>query len=171
MSRRFSIRGQGADIFFGDQPQALSSQAPAPKSGSDIGPQPASRQEQPSGQVSEREQEVFPDSKTARQTAILEDKQQASFPAGAQGWSTSLDQTALRELRSLLKREHRIHNTFRYSQEELEAVRDIVYEMEVRWRRKLTRNDVMRAALDLIIEDFKARQQDSFLARLLGEED
>ncbi|MDI6858830.1 MAG: hypothetical protein QME71_11020 [Dehalococcoidia bacterium] len=121
--------------------------------------------------MSERERGVFPDSKTARQTAILKDKQQASFPATEPGWSIGLDEAALRELRSLLKREHRIHNTFRYSQEELEAVRDIVYEMEVRWGKKLTRNDVMRAALDLIIEDFRARQQESFLARLFEEED
>ena len=171
MSRRFSIRGQGADIFFGDQPQTPSGEATGPKSEFHVEPRPDSPQEQPSEQVSEREQGVFPDSKTARQTAVFPDKKQASFPARVPGWSVSLDSTALRELRSLLKREHRIHNTFRYSQEELEAVRDIVYEMEVRWGRKLTRNDVMRAALDLIIEDFRARQQDSFLARLLGEED
>lgn len=84
---------------------------------------------------------------------------------------TTFGQATLRELRSLLRHEHRVHNTFRYTEEELEAVSDIVYEMEVRWGKKLTRNDVMRAALDLIIEDFRARQQDSFLARLLGEED
>jgi len=171
MTGRFSIKGRGADIFFGDQPQESPGEAIDSESGSDIEPQPDSSRKRPPEEVSELERGVLPDSKTARQTAILPDKQQASFPGGVPGWSVSLDSTALRELRSLLKREHRIHNTFRYSQEELEAVRDIVYETEVRWGRKLTRNDVMRAALDLIIEDFRARQQDSFLARLLGEED
>ena len=171
MTNRFSIKGRGADIFFGNPPQESPDEATEDESGSDIVPQPDSSGKQPPEGVSERERGVLPDSKTARQTAILSDKQQASFPASVPGWSISLDQTALRELRSLLKREHRIHNTFRYSQEELEAVRDIVYEMEVRWGKKLTRNDVMRAALDVIIEDFRARQQDSFLARLLGEED
>lgn len=171
MSRRFSIRGQGADIFFGDQPQESAGPAPSVSPPADTESQSKTGEKQTAPAVSGPERGVFPDSKTARQTAILEDKQQASFPTRVQGWSISLDQRALRELRSLLRREHRIHNTFRYSQEELEAARDIVYEMEVRWRRKLTRNDVMRAALDLIIEDFRARQRDSFLARLFEEED
>ena len=43
--------------------------------------------------------------------------------------------------------------------------------MEVRWGRKVTRNDVMRAALNWIIEDFKERQQESFLAQLSEEEE
>ena len=171
MTNRFSIKGRGADIFFGDQPQESPGEVTEAESGSDVVPQPGSDPAHPAESISGLERGVLSDSKTARQTAILSDKQQASFPANVPGWSISLDQMALRELRSILKREHRIHNTFRYSQEELEAVRDIVYEMEVRWGRKLTRNDVMRAALDLIIEDFRARQQDSFLARLLGEED
>jgi hypothetical protein len=171
MTNRFSIKGRGADIFFGNQPQESPGEAIEAESGSDVVPQPGSDPAHPTEDISGLERGVLSDSKTARQTAIFPDKKPASFPAGVPGWSVSLDSTALRELRSLLKREHRIHNTFRYSQEELEAVRDIVYEMEVRWGRKLTRNDVMRAALDLIIEDFRARQQDSFLARLLGEED
>jgi len=172
MTNRFSIKGRGADIFFGNQPQESPGEAIEAESRLDVVPQqPGSDPANPAEDISGLEPGVLSDSKTARQTAILPDKQQASFPAGVARWSISLDQTALRELRSLLKREHRNHNTFRYSQEELEAVRDIVYEMEVRWGRKLTRNDVMRAALDLIIEDFRARQQDSFLARLLGEED
>jgi hypothetical protein len=171
MTNRFSIKGHGADIFFGDRPQESPGEATGAEPGSAVESQSGSDRKQPEEEVSELERGVLPDTKTARQTAVFPDKKQASFPAGMPGWSVSLDSTALRELRSLLKREHRIHNTFRYSQEELEAVRDIVYEMEVRWGRKLTRNDVMRAALDLIIEDFRARQQDSFLARLLGEED
>jgi len=168
MTSRFSIKGRGADIFFGE----TSAGSAHGREDREVVPSETPQAPKPTPEDHPRaEQPVLPDSKTARQTAILTDKQQASFAANVRGWSISLDQVALRELRSLLKREHRIHNTFRYSQEELEAVRDIVYEMEVRWRRKLTRNDVMRAALDLIIEDFKARQQDSFLARLLGEED
>jgi len=168
MTGRFSIKGRGADIFFGET-SASSAHEPEDR---EVVPSETPQAPKPTREDHPRvEQPVLSDSKTARQTAILSDKQQASFPVNVPGWSISLDQTALRNLRSLLQREHRNHNTFRYSQEELEAVRDIVYEMEVRWGRKLTRNDVMRAALDLIIEDFRARQQDSFLARLLGEED
>jgi hypothetical protein len=47
----------------------------------------------------------------------------------------------------------------------------MVYELEVRWGRKVTRNDVMRAALNWIIEDFQERQEESFLAQLFEEED
>lgn len=50
-------------------------------------------------------------------------------------------------------------------------MRDIVYELEVRWGRKVTRNDVMRAALNWIIEDFREKQEESLLAQLLEEEE
>jgi len=167
MSRRVSIKGQGTDIFFEGLPEApgkTPSAAHEPWS-----PTP------PAG---------LPDSKTARQTAGKTARQEEGQTASPQDMKTDVKRRSLtqelagtvsgetkRRLRSLLRLEHRVHNTFRYTPEELAAVRDIVYEMEVRWGRKVTRNDVMRAALNWIIEDFNERQEESFLAQLSEEEE
>src|SRR3970282_794883 len=84
--------------------------------------------------------------------------QQTSLPASKQAAITqesvrTLSPSTRRKLRDLLEREHRTHNTYRYHDDELAAVRDIVYELEVRWARKVTRNDVMRSAVLSAIED------------------
>lgn len=167
MSKRISIKGQGADLFFegsAERPEGPPSDVEAP-------PPPTP----PAG---------LPDSKTARQTASKTARQLArqtarqqdrktagKTPPPAQALIDGLNEETKHRLRSLLKREHRTHNTFRYNPQELAAVRDIVYELETRWGSKVTRNDVMRAALNWVIEDYRERQQDSFLARLFEEED
>jgi hypothetical protein len=81
------------------------------------------------------------------------------------------DSSKIRRLRDLLDREHRTHNSYRYHDEELESVRDIVYALEVRWSRKVNRNDVMRAALLWAIDDYETRGEESILVRLLKEAD
>lgn len=167
MSRRVSIKGQGTDIFFEGLPEAREKAPSAAHEPSSPAP--------PEG---------LSDRKTARQTAgkaAREEERQTASPEDkttdvrgrslTQELAGRLSGETRRRLRSLLRREHRVHNTFRYTGEELAAVRDIVYEMEVRWGRKVTRNDVMRAALNWIIEDYKERKEDNFLAQLFEEED
>lgn len=58
-------------------------------------------------------------------------------------------------------------NTFRYTQEELDFIRDIVYEAETKHGVKLDKNDIARLGLDWLMEDWKERKQDSLLARIL----
>jgi len=82
-----------------------------------------------------------------------------------------LSASTKRRLRDLLEREHRTHNTYRYHSDELAAVRDIVYELEVRCGAKVTKNDVMRAAVLWAIEDCNERGERSLLVQLLGEGD
>jgi hypothetical protein len=91
------------------------------------------------------------------------------LPGLAREAAGTLSASTKRRLRSLLDREHLAHNSYRYNEEELAAVRDIIYELEVRWGAKVTRNEVMRASLIWVIEDFKERRQDSFLAQLFRE--
>ena len=58
-------------------------------------------------------------------------------------------------------------NTFRYTQEELDFIRDIVYEAETKHRVKLDKNDIARLGLGWLMEDWKERKEDSLLARIL----
>ena len=59
-------------------------------------------------------------------------------------------------------------NTFRYSIEELDFVRDVVYEAEVKYKTKLDKNDVVRIALEWLMTDYQQNAEDSLLARILA---
>lgn len=163
MTKRVSIKGQGAEIFFDEPPPTES----RPETSSSDGKETVS--DRPSSS---------PESKPARKTsgkqASKQDSLQASQQASASQPKTvlaSLDGTARRRLLDLIEREHRTHNTYRYHADELATVRDIVYELEVRWGAKVTRNDIMRAAIIWAIEDYKEGGEESFLVQLFREGD
>ena len=164
MTKRVSIKGQGAEIFF-DKPDPTNNERPGISS---IDENRAAR-----GRPL-----PAPESKPARETADNHASKQDSLPASQQASSSrqkaalsSLDDATRRRLLHLIEREHRTHNTYRYHPEELAAVRDIVYELEVRWGVKVARNDVMRAAIIWATEDYKERGEESFLVRLFREGD
>jgi hypothetical protein len=168
MSGRVSIKGQGAEIFFGD----VRAGAEHPRQ------EPQSVQHEVKGpeRIPSALEESKPVSKTTDQSA----SQQSSLPASKQDskpantpheMSRTLSPSTRRKLRDLLEREHRTHNTYRYHDDELAAVRDIVYELEVRRGVKVSRNDIMRAALLWAIEDYNTRGAESLLLRLLKEGD
>lgn len=58
-------------------------------------------------------------------------------------------------------------NTFRYTQEELDFIRDVVYEAEVKYKTKLDKNDVARIGVEWLIADWRTNKQESLLARIL----
>ncbi|MGH7485298.1 MAG: hypothetical protein ACREMY_06775 [bacterium] len=176
MSGRVSIKGQGADIFFGEADKHVDDpkRAIEPSQAANAG----------SKRLAVPSQESQPASKEAgqpvSQQASLPVSQQASLPVSQQDSKQApsagkdpspLSASSRRRLRDLLEREHRTHNTYRYHEEELAAVRDIVYELEVRRGVKVSRNDVMRAALLLAIEDYNTRGDENFLLQLLQEGD
>lgn len=183
MSRRISIRGQGAGIFFGeertppkDELEPAEGQAEADRSAPrrphvTARSKPASMlASQQAGQPTDKSASQ-PESKQAGRSA----GQQASQPAGQAARTRGepvpgLDAGTGRRLLELLRREHRIHNTYRFHPDELAALRDIVYQLEVRWGARATRNDVVRAAVIWMVEDFNQRGEESLLVRLLREE-
>ena len=76
----------------------------------------------------------------------------------------------VRRLRETLGEDHPVNNTFRYSQESLDAVRDVVYELEVKRNIKTSRNDIMRLGLAWIVDDYRVNGADSLLVAVLKEE-
>jgi hypothetical protein len=164
MSGRVSIKGQGADIFFGDYTGKHSD----PNRSSELAGSPPANLETPKSK---------PARMPAGQASSQLESQHASQPA-SQGASMQAPElvgqespAVKRRLRNLLEREHRTHNTYRYHEDELNAVRDIVYELEVRHGAKVSRNDVMRAALLWAIDDYVERGEHSLLVQLLKGED
>lgn len=148
MSGRISIRGKGNTLFFeSDDAAASRPDRPMPKTArqTDSGPARQTASKPPSKT----------DSQTERQTA----RQTASEASG----------DSVAPLREALLEPHPIHNTFRYSQSDLDALRDIVYELEVKRNLKTTRNEVMRLGLAYIMDDYGANGADSLLVRVLLE--
>ena len=168
MSSRVSIKGRGAEIFFGEA---------AAERGKvlDRATEPSDVENTSLRDAAASSAESKPASKPAGHPDSKQDSLPASKHASTQvpkpGVFVRLDRAAKGRLRELLERDHRTHNTYRYHDEELAAVRDIVYELEVRWARKVTRNDVMRAAVLWSIEDYNERGEHSFLVQLLREGD
>ena len=58
-------------------------------------------------------------------------------------------------------------NTFRYTQEELDFIRDIVYEADVQYKTKLDKNDIARIGLEWLMVDWRTNKKESLLARIL----
>lgn len=59
-------------------------------------------------------------------------------------------------------------NTFRYALEELDFVRDVVYEAEVKYQTKLDKNDVVRIALQWLKNDYRENNEASLLVSILA---
>ncbi|MBF6599633.1 MAG: hypothetical protein IVW36_03880 [Dehalococcoidia bacterium] len=148
MSSRISIKGKGAELFFG---------------GAEVLESPSSRDETSARKTdsvlagkTDSKKASMPESKTARHTEVAPGEPRSS--------------AVLRTLREALLEEHPVNNSFRYSQESLDAVRDIAYELEVMRNLKTSRNDIMRLGLAWIIDDYRAKGADSVLVAVLKEE-
>ena len=157
MSGRVSIKGQGAEIFFGEAAKHLETSED----------ENADHQDAPIPPPESKPASKTTDQPASQQTSLPASKQDSKQAPSSRTGEAPLSVSTRRRLRELLEREHRTHNTYRYHEEELAAVRDIVYELEVRWGRKVTRNDVMRAAVLWAIEDYNEHGEHGLLVQLL----
>jgi hypothetical protein len=149
MTRRISIKGQGADIFFGE--------------GEEPRQEPVLARQEAQGESVDVPTSVG----ASGQTAESADADEGRFLAGL-----LLPPALKRKLRAVLRDERRIHTTVRFSPEEMTALRDLVYDLEARKGIKVTRNEVMRIALHFFLEDYGIRKKESLLLQVLkGEEE
>lgn len=79
------------------------------------------------------------------------------------------DSELVRRLRDQLDEEHNLHYSYRFTREEIEALRDAVYELEARRGFRVTRNDIVRLGLEWIIDDYKTHGKESLLVRVIGD--
>jgi hypothetical protein len=73
-------------------------------------------------------------------------------------------------LRELVLREHPVAGTFRFTQGELDAIRDVRYELEVKRGVKVTGNDIVRLGLNNVIDDYREGGESSLLLDVFKEE-
>ncbi len=196
MVKRVSLKGKGAAIFFGEDlipPEApgpeltvnLPASAPSPMgttppdaAGNVAAAKPpdtAPREPTPvveAKALEESKQVLFQASKQDYLQTSNEESRQAS--KGIQESETLQGETAFAlaaQVRAALQAQGLKANTFRYTQRELDALRDMVYELETKYGHKLDKNDLVRIGLNWLILDFQARKQASFLVRILPNQD
>lgn len=158
MSGRASIKGQGASIFFGEEA------TPTPPHA--VLPAPAAEQVRadPDTEASRRHGADEPSNQPAA-APTSEHSDEGAFFA-----SLVLPLELRRKLRSMSRGEHPFHTSVRLSREEMDALRDLCYELESRMGIVANRNDVTRIALRLLLEDYALRKKESLLVQVLKED-
>lgn len=59
-----------------------------------------------------------------------------------------------------------ITSSFRYTDEELSALADVVYEISKHQKARLTKQDVARLGLNIVLDDYRRRGASSLLGQL-----
>ncbi len=164
MARRVSMKGKGADLFFGDdapkpQESPLEQPPPADSTPSNDAPQapvPASMPAVRHARKQESKKAVLPDSKPAR---MQRDE------AAAQSSAPSVTDDALHAIWNDVASQASITNSFRYTTYELTRLGDILYEVSKRHGVKLTKQDVARLGLNLVLWDFETHGVECLLSQ------
>lgn len=159
--KRVSIKGRGSDLFFGDGAAALT--APNTSQSESI----ASSGDQ-STQAQASLQTSSPSSKQANNIASKQASHQArrSTPSPVHGASSSLAADAsLASILEGMSGRAAIANTFRFTEEELARLEDVIYALTKSQRSKFSRQDVIRLGLNLALWDYEARGDASLLAQ------
>ncbi len=177
MPKRVSVKGKGADLFFGDYDPV---DAPA---------QPGARVSE-NGQLPEQSPEVAPAvaaltplerQPTAAKTAV---KPSRAKPTSQRANSVSSEQANLRDralasmlagvqsetidaIRKVVKTQGREVSFIRLTPEEKAQVSDIVYTYK-RQGQKTTENQINRIAINYLLHDYHEQGEHSVLARVLA---
>ncbi len=155
MRKRVSVKGKGADIFFGDYTQPETGQerpdeAPLPAPGEETSPQNASMQ-----------------------ASTLASMQEGKKPRGSPSTRSATPKTAseasglsLPSLLPFVSERATVTNAFRYTERELSWLTDAIYEVFKRYRAKISKQEVARLGLAAVLLDFQERGDASLLAQL-----
>jgi hypothetical protein len=157
MAKRVSLKGKGADIFFGDYtPAAAATHSPAPteQAGVTAPPPPP----QPSPKPSSRSQRQGNASTRARVHARTD----ADISARVR--------TAMRAdlLKKLQQKQRLASYTFRFRPEELDRLDQVVAGLEPGNGQRPSKNDLVRLGLLWLLADYEENGDASVLAQVLA---
>ena len=157
--KRVSIKGRGSDLFFGDGVAALSeSVMPNPE------PLAAPQDEQKA-----RKQASLQASDNASKLASNITSRQSGQSASRATQVTTTNPAVEVSLASLwdgMSSRATIANTFRFTEEELARLEDVIYALTKSQRSKFSRQDVIRLGLNLALWDYETRGDASLLAQV-----
>ena len=165
MSGRVTVKGKGAEIFFGEDP-SVGEPATHEDATSTTGPVEAPTRAHPGVETPRRPDVTTSSSGPAQASASA----RGSDEAREFFERLTLPAALRRRFLAAFKEEHRFHTTIRLSREDMAALRDLCYELDARMGIAVTRNDVGRLALRLLLEDYALRKRKSLLVQILDEE-
>ena len=196
---RVSLKGKGADIFFGDytppglaepEPEAAPALAPPASESSrpprrereaDSTPATADKQELLQADVQAPMQATEQDSLQAapqeRMVASKSASRQERLRDGGRGVVTSGPPTAHEaepatpqvvpdDVWDNLEEPATITNSFRYTDAELSALTDVLYQIGKQQGAKLSKQEVARLGLNVVLDDYRRRGSGSLLGQL-----
>jgi hypothetical protein len=172
MAKRVSLKGKGADIFFGDYepPAAIPESAPPPS-------QPQSKHATvPNPPPSTPNSSTMPASARAstrartpaRKQASTQDTKAASHtgPTASAPEPAAVPPAIVATVWQHLNERATVSNAFRYTDRELRWLTDALYDLGKRHGVRLTKQDIARLGLDLVLLDHQTRGEASLLSEL-----
>jgi hypothetical protein len=144
---------------------------PEPTAGSELSiASPARNEQVPQVPTAAKDEEKAPagqkDNASSRER-MLTNKQENEQERKQGSLQARVEETIEDRILAALVAAHIKPNIFRYSVQELDFIRDVVYEAEVKYQTRLDKNDVVRIALEWLMNDYQEKVEGSLLARLL----
>ena len=170
MVKRVSVKGMGADIFFGDSLPQQPAEPPSPMPDEQVALAEAAT-ESPGDQGTKEESLhlSMQESKHARKRASKkEDKKEETQEAPSNQMPASpLASEVIASVWPNLSERATITNAFRYTATELSSLTDAIYEITKRQGAKLSKQDIARLGLNAILWDYQARGENSLLGEFV----
>jgi len=160
-TKRVSIKGRGSDLFFGDGASALTTPNMSQS-------EPIASSADQSNQTPTSLQASSPSTKQASNVASKQarDQTRRSVPTPVHGDVSTLAASAsLAAILESMNGRAAIANTFRFTEEELARLEDVIYALTKSQRSKFSRQDVIRLGLNLALWDYETRGDASLLAQ------
>ena len=177
MPKRVSVKGKGADLFFGDYDPVESAApptAPAPANGQGpdflpgtpaVAAEPTTSDPTDTGsQVPAKGPRAKRDSQRTSRSANELSTEQASALASM---LASIESETIEAIRKVVKTQGREVSFIRLTPEEKAQVSDIVYTFK-RQGQKTTENQINRIAINYLLHDYHEHGEQSVLARVLA---
>jgi hypothetical protein len=171
-SKRVSVKGKGAELFFGDLAEPVPSPPELPEPAASTVP-PVEPKAEPPGEALAPVGDPAPAAAT-RPRRSPSSRRHASAPAPAdaaakkESAAEPLDETATMELiGAIIKHPGREVSFVRLSPEEKARIADTVYAFK-RQGLKVTETELHRIGLNYLLADYDQRGEASLLARLLA---
>lgn len=154
MARRVSVKGKGADLFFGEH-DAETVSSLTEGDGETASPPPPVSPRSASPTRTSNEGRERPD-----KTTII----QASKQASKQEHETQQGTATLADVWESVASAASVTNSFRYTEHELTWLADVLYAVSKQHGVRLTKQDVARLGLNVVLQDYEARGDASLLA-------
>lgn len=154
MARRVSVKGKGADLFFGEYDAETTVPTTVPTDDEEPAPPPAAAHNMPPAPVA--------DEHTRR--PVKQARMQASKHASKQECTDGQLAVVLADVWESVASAAGTTNSFRYTDHELAWLTDVLYAVSKRHGVRLTKQDVARLGLNVVLRDYEARGDASLLA-------